>query len=249
LGCHCESVANSSLRQPIHSLACIGYILIGLYALVDALLPGRDLTVSSSYGALFGLCCIAVGLTGGLYHASLTEMAEACSWQAEASLLLCLHLFHAECLRWAPSAVSMYRQIYPGPKEIATTILSFIGGNGALWAMQSSFPALRDPRYSPVGLGSLGVVVAVVLWLGGVVIGERRYPQSRGRKRHVRFAALLIGAALLVRLYGAVRCDPGSMLQYGAMGDILTATAAASVYSWIQRWSDDMILTYERHAD
>ena len=82
-------------------MACVAYVLIGLYAMVDALLPGRDVTVSSTYGALFGFCVIGLGLTECLYHASLTEAAEAAAWQAEVSMLLCLHLFNAECLRSA----------------------------------------------------------------------------------------------------------------------------------------------------
>lgn len=243
-GCHCERVQNSTLRQQVHAVACVAYVLIGLYAMVDALLPGRDVTVSSTYGALFGFCVIGLGLTECLYHASLTEAAEAAAWQAEVSVLLCLHLFNAECLRWAPSAVSMYRQIYPGIKEVATPLAGFAVIFCALLALQRLDPAIRDPQWSYPLAG-----IVMFLWLVGVGVGEQWYRQSSGRKRHVRLATALIGAGMAARLYGEGRCDPDSKWQYGALQHVLLAGACAAIYSWIQRWSDDMMLTYERHAD
>jgi len=85
-GCFCEQVENSNVRQPHIVFSHVAYVLVAAYAMVDALLPGRDLTVSTVYAFLWGWGCLWVGLSGAFYHSSLTEFSEMCSWQAEVRL-------------------------------------------------------------------------------------------------------------------------------------------------------------------
>jgi len=243
--CSCEAVSRSHIRQPIHAATCAGYLLVASYAIVDVFLPGREWTMSCTYGLLWGLSCLLLGCGAVFFHVSLTYWGEIAYTTASMSQLLVLLHFSRRC---GVECDSIFEQVYHNLHDVLTALLRWLGGCAALLALQLLCDHMLEAHLA--GLVRLVGVLALLGLVGLAMLESLTFvPQLASRHSLLASAAMCLGLAALSAWTDKILCEPEESedsLQQMIMpiSHASRAVACAALYSWIQRWSDDMILRY-----
>jgi hypothetical protein len=212
--CFCEAIGTGFIRQPIDTWSNLVFVLVGLLIVEDVLRPSSNrsnlLAQRRTYGVVYAVAVILIGLGSWFYHASLTFVGQWFDVMGMYLLGTFMVLYCCARLR---------------PLSSRTFALSYVLFNLALALSLIVVPELR--RY----LFGLLLVATIAL---EVVIRRRSVTQIR---TGFFIAALLIYvlAQLIWTLdLNHIVCDPTGLLQGHALWHILTATSAGLLY-WYYR--------------
>ncbi len=78
--CFCEAIGAGFIRQPIDTWSNLAFVLVGLLILEDVLRPSSTrsnlLAQRRTYGVVYAVAVILIGLGSWFYHASLTFVGQ-----------------------------------------------------------------------------------------------------------------------------------------------------------------------------
>lgn len=217
--------ADRPIRTRANTFSNLAYVTAGLYAcgfaLADRRAGRRDgarvanaVTAAPALSLLFGLSCVWLGFSSGLFHASLTRAGQRLDVAAMYPPLLSLLAIAAA--RRLPARIA-------GPRGISTqAILATIvvGAGLCLWRWKWSMSATTTL------LGLIGAVSAVA-------VAEHLSSPARFRAGWLAAAATCLVAGIVCRqtdVAGTFPVGPESWLQGHALWHVLTAGALLAMY-------------------
>lgn len=211
-------------RTPANTWSNLAYVLVGFYAIA---LAWRDrrlgpegssdsyLRATPSLGFLFGAACCYLGLASGLYHASLTRLAQQLDVASMyAPLLASLALFAGRAVRgWRN------RRGWPAFDVTPVLWLLVIAACWLLFVFKWSMSA-KFVLQTLIGLHAVAGLLEVSLCRGAMPA------------RWLGFSLVALAAAVVCRELDVARkfSRPDAWLQGHACWHVLTALSLACVY-------------------
>lgn len=207
--CFCEAVRDGLIRQPSNTWSNLGFCLAGVWMAVEW---GRQRDVGglrSVEAALFALAVFLVGVTSGLYHASLTFFGQTLDVQAMYLVVLLAFAVNVDALTGARRAVPLYVVL-----------------NVALGVLLVTLPVFRRWAF--------GLVIAAIL-VTEVLLRLRR--QRAWPLRLLVGTALVQGLAFVIWVLDTRRlvCDPQGLVQGHAVWHLLGAVATLLLWRYYRQ--------------
>ena len=211
-------------RTPANTWSNLAYVLVGFYAIAlawrDRRLGGEERAVNSlrstpSLGFLFGVACCYLGLASGLYHASLTRLAQQLDVASMyAPLLASLALFVGRAVRnWRK------RRGAPAFDVAPVLVLLVVAACWLLFIFKWSMSA-KLVLQTLIGLHAVAGLVEISLGRGAMPA------------RWLGFSIVALLVAVVCRALDVARkfSRPDAWLQGHACWHVLTAVSLACVY-------------------
>jgi hypothetical protein len=211
-------------RTPANTWSNLAYVLVGFYAIAlawrDRRLGGEERAVAylrstPSLGFLFGVACCYLGLASGLYHASLTRLAQQLDVASMyAPLLASLALFVGRAvLNWRK------RRGAPGFDVAPVLVLLVVAACWLLFIFKWSMSA-KLVLQTLIGLHAVAGLVEISLGRGAMPA------------RWLGFSIVALLVAVVCRELDVARkfSRPDAWLQGHACWHVLTAVSLACVY-------------------
>jgi hypothetical protein len=221
--CFCEAIGLGFIRQPIDTWSNLAFVLVGLLILEDVLRPSSNrsnlLAQQRTYGVVYAVAVILIGLGSWFYHASLTFVGQ---WFDVMGMYL-LGTF---------MVLYSFARVLSGtePGEVKSKDGCIFTASYVLFSFTLALSLIVVPELRRYLFGML-LVATIAL---EVVIRRRSVMQIR---TGYFIAALLIYvlAQLIWTLdLNHIACDPKNLLQGHAIWHILTAASAGLLY-WYYR--------------
>jgi hypothetical protein len=217
--CFCEAIGPGFVRQPIGTWSNLAFVLVGLLILEDVLRPASArsnlLAQRRTYGVVYAVAVILIGLGSWFYHASLTFVGQWFDVMGMYLLGTFMLLYCCARLR---------------PLSSRTFALSYVLFNLAPAISLIVVPELR--RY----LFGLLLVATIAL---EVVIRRQHVAQIRTGYFIAALLIYLLAQIIWTLDLNRIVCDPNGLLQGHALWHILTATSAGLLY-WYYRSEHDL---------
>lgn len=211
--CFCEASRSEFVRQPIDTWSNLAFVLAGLLMLTDDLRPAPTrsnlLARRRTYGVLYALAVILIGLGSWFYHASLTFAGQ---WfDVMGMYLLGTFMVLYGVARWSSMSGRRFAAVY-----VAVNCVLALG--------LIAVPELRRYLFGLLLLAA--IVFEVLAW-------RRRGSVSHPGK--VRYFAAALLAYLLAQFIwmldlSHIVCDPYGLLQGHALWHVLGAASAGLIY-------------------
>jgi predicted membrane channel-forming protein YqfA (hemolysin III family) len=211
-------------RTPANTWSNLAYVLVGFYAIAlawrDRRLGGEERAVAylrstPSLGFLFGVACCYLGLASGLYHASLTRLAQQLDVASMyAPLLASLALFLGRAVRnWRK------RRGAPAFEVAPVLVLLVVAACWLLFIFKWSMSA-KLVLQTLIGLHAVAGLVEISLGRGAMPA------------RWLGFSIVALLVAVVCRELDVARkfSRPDAWLQGHACWHVLTAVSLACVY-------------------
>ena len=211
-------------RTPANTWSNLAYVLVGFYAIAlawrDRRLGGEERAVNylrstPSLGFLFGVACCYLGLASGLYHASLTRLAQQLDVASMyAPLLASLALFVGRAVRnWRK------RRGAPAFDVAPVLVLLVVAACWLLFIFKWSMSA-KLVLQTLIGLHAVAGLVEISLGRGAMPA------------RWLGFSIVALLVAVVCRELDVARkfSRPDAWLQGHACWHVLTAVSLACVY-------------------
>lgn len=211
-------------RTPANTWSNLAYVLVGFYAIAlawrDRRLGGEERAVAylrstPSLGFLFGVACCYLGLASGLYHASLTRLAQQLDVASMyAPLLASLALFVGRAVRnWRK------RRGAPAFDVAPVLVLLVVAACWLLFIFKWSMSA-KLVLQTLIGLHAVAGLVEISLGRGAMPA------------RWLGFSIVALLVAVVCRELDVARkfSRPDAWLQGHACWHVLTAVSLACVY-------------------
>jgi predicted membrane channel-forming protein YqfA (hemolysin III family) len=211
-------------RTPANTWSNLAYVLVGFYAIAlawrDRRLGGEERAVAylrstPSLGFLFGVACCYLGLASGLYHASLTRLAQQLDVASMyAPLLASLALFLGRAVRnWRK------RRGAPAFDVAPVLVLLVVAACWLLFIFKWSMSA-KLVLQTLIGLHAVAGLVEISLGRGAMPA------------RWLGFSIVALLVAVVCRELDVARkfSRPDAWLQGHACWHVLTAVSLACVY-------------------
>lgn len=200
--CFCEAIRDGFVRQPANTWSNLAFCVAGLWMGREWLARRGQGGFEALEGACFALAVFLVGVTSGVYHASLTFFGQFLDVQSMYLLVLAAFAVNVDALR--PGAPRRFLAVY-------------LALNVALGVLLVTVPVAR--RYA------FGLVIGAVL-VTEVLL--RRRGLRDWSLRPLLAAALVQGTAFAIWIVDTKRlaCDPTSLVQGHAIWHVLGAVAA-----------------------
>jgi hypothetical protein len=221
--------ADRPIRTRANTFSNLAYVTVGLYACGLALCDRRRARVAGPDGpamnvvvatpalsALFGLSCLWLGFSSGLFHASLTRAGQRLDVAAMYPPLLSLLAIAAA--RALPARIGL--RFGAGLPTWSLLAAAVVVAEAALWTWKWRMSA-TTVRSSLIAAVALMTVVEHVRWPG------------RFRSAWLGWGACLLVAGLVCRqsdVAGRFPVGPDSWLQGHALWHVLTAAALGTLY-------------------
>lgn len=200
--CFCEAVGDGLIRQPSNTWSNLGFCVAGLVMLREWRSVRVSGALSSAEALTFGIAVVLVGVTSGLYHASLSFIGQTLDVQSMYLVVLLALMVNVEALR----------------RPVRSRALPlYLPANVALGVLLVTVPAVRRHAF---GLAILGVIVTEVLL------------RSRGlRPRGLSLLLGAVGVQALAFVIWVldlkrIVCVPDSLFQGHAAWHLLGALAS-----------------------
>jgi predicted membrane channel-forming protein YqfA (hemolysin III family) len=211
-------------RTPANTWSNLAYVLVGFYAIAlawrdrrggPAASPINYLQSTPTLGFLFGAACCYLGLASGLYHASLTRLAQQLDVASMyAPLLASLALF-------AGRAVRAWRKRHGWPAFDVTPLLVLVvvAACWLLFVLKWSMSA-KVVLQTLIGLHAVAALLEISLGRGAMPA------------RWLGFSLVALVAAVACRELDVARkfSRPDAWFQGHACWHVLTAVSLACVY-------------------
>ena len=231
--CFCEAIRPEFVRQPIDTWSNLAFVLVGLLILADVLRPSSTrsnlLAQSRTYGVVYALAAVLIGLGSWFYHASLTFVGQ---WFD----VMGMYLLGTFMVLYSAARLGSYPR-----RGIGMPCLRMDGGRFAAWYVALNFalaislivvPELR--RY----LFGLLLVITIAL----DVAWRRRNSIVDQPRYFIAALAIYVLAQIIWTLdLNHIVCDPYSLWQGHAVWHILTATSASLLYLYYRSENDPRI--------
>ncbi len=217
------------IRTRANTFSNLAYVTVGLYAcglaLADrrrARLAGPDappvniVVATPALSVLFGLSCLWLGFSSGLFHASLTRAGQRLDVAAMYPPLLSL-LAIAAARALPPRIGRCFGAGLPTWGVLAAVI---VVAEIALWRWKWSMSATT-------------VLSTLIAAMAGVTVAEHLRWPGRFRSAWLGWGACLLAAGIACRqsdVAGSFPVGPESWLQGHALWHLLTAAALATLY-------------------
>lgn len=211
-------------RTPANTWSNLAYVLVGFYAIAlarrDRRLGGEERAVNylrsaPLLGFLFGAACCYLGLASGLYHASLTRLAQQLDVASMyAPLLASLALFAGRAVRNGRS-----RSGWPAFDVAPVLVLLVVAACWLLFVFKWSMSA-KLVLQTLIGLHAMAALIELSLGRGAMPV------------RWLGFSLVALAAAVVCRELDVARkfSRPDAWLQGHACWHVLTAVSLACVY-------------------
>ena len=217
------------IRTRANTFSNLAYVTVGLYAcglaLADrrrARLAGPDappvniVVATPALSALFGLSCLWLGFSSGLFHASLTRAGQRLDVAAMYPPLLSLLAIAAA--RALPPRIG--RRFGAGVPTWGVLAAVIVVAEIALWRWKWSMSATT-------------VLSTLIAAMAGVTVAEHLRWPGRFRSAWLGWGACLLAAGIACRQSDVARSfpvGPESWLQGHALWHLLTAAALGTLY-------------------
>lgn len=106
--CFCEAVGDGLIRQPSNTWSNLGFCLVGAFMALEWTRQQSAGGLRSVEAALFALAVFLVGVTSGLYHASLTFFGQTLDVQSMYLVVLLAFAVNVDALAGSRRAVPLY---------------------------------------------------------------------------------------------------------------------------------------------
>ena len=220
---------NRPIRTRANTFSNLAYMTVGLYACGLALsdrrrarLAGPDASAGNvvvatpALSALFGVSCLWLGFSSGLFHASLTRAGQRLDVAAMYPPLLSLLAIAAA--RALPARIG--RRFGAGVPMWGVLAAAVVVAEIALWRWKWSMSATT-------------VLSTLIAAMAGVTVAEHLRWPGRFRSAWLGWGACLLAAGIACRQSDVARSfpvGPESWLQGHALWHVLTAAALATLY-------------------
>ena len=220
---------NRPIRTRANTFSNLAYMTVGLYACGLALsdrrrarLAGPDASAGNvvvatpALSALFGVSCLWLGFSSGLFHASLTRAGQRLDVAAMYPPLLSLLAIAAA--RALPARIG--RRFGAGVPMWGVLAAAVVVAEIALWRWKWSMSATT-------------VLSTLIAAMAGVTVAEHLRWPGRFRSAWLGWGACLLAAGIACRQSDVARSfpvAPESWLQGHALWHVLTAAALATLY-------------------
>ena len=217
------------IRTRANTFSNLAYMTVGLYACGLALsdrrrarLAGPDASAGNvvvatpALSALFGVSCLWLGFSSGLFHASLTRAGQRLDVAAMYPPLLSLLAIAAA--RALPARIG--RRFGAGVPMWGVLAAAVVVAEIALWRWKWSMSATT-------------VLSTLIAAMAGVTVAEHLRWPGRFRSAWLGWGACLLAAGIACRQSDVARSfpvGPESWLQGHALWHVLTAAALATLY-------------------
>jgi len=217
------------IRTRANTFSNLAYVTVGLYACALALADrrrawqagpenssGNVVVATPALSALFGLSCLWLGFSSGLFHASLTRAGQRLDVAAMYPPLLSLLAIAAA--RALPALIG--RRFGAGVPMWGVLAAAVVVAEIALWRWKWSMSATT-------------VLSTLIAAMAGVTVAEHLRWPGRFRSAWLGWGACLLAAGIACRQSDVARSfpvGPESWLQGHALWHILTAAALATLY-------------------
>jgi hypothetical protein len=219
--CFCEALGTGFVRQPIDTWSNLAFVLVGLLILEDVLRLSSNrsnlLAQRRTYGVVYAVAVILIGLGSWFYHASLTFVGQ---W------------FDVMGMYLLGTFMVLYNFARLRPLSSRTFALSYVLFNLALALSLIVVPELR--RY----LFGLLLVATIAL---EVVIRRRSVTQIRTGFFIAALSIYVLAQLIWTLDLNHIVCDPTGLLQGHALWHILTAASAGLLYLYYRSEYDPQI--------
>ena len=220
---------NRPIRTRANTFSNLAYMTVGLYACGLALsdrrrarLAGPDASAGNvvvatpALSALFGVSCLWLGFSSGLFHASLTRAGQRLDVAAMYPPLLSLLAIAAA--RALPARIG--RRFGAGVPMWGVLAAAVVVAEIALWRWKWSMSATT-------------VLSTLIAAMAGVTVAEHLRWPGRFRSAWLGWGACLLAAGIACRQSDVARSfpvGPESWLQGHALWHLLTAAALGTLY-------------------
>ena len=220
---------NRPIRTRANTFSNLAYMTVGLYACGLALsdrrrarLAGPDASAGNvvvatpALSARFGVSCLWLGFSSGLFHASLTRAGQRLDVAAMYPPLLSLLAIAAA--RALPARIG--RRFGAGVPMWGVLAAAVVVAEIALWRWKWSMSATT-------------VLSTLIAAMAGVTVAEHLRWPGRFRSAWLGWGACLLAAGIACRQSDVARSfpvGPESWLQGHALWHVLTAAALATLY-------------------
>jgi sterol 3beta-glucosyltransferase len=219
--CFCEAIGDGFIRHPIATWSNLAFVLAGLLILEDVLQSSSSrsslLAQRRTYGMVYAVAIVLIGLDSWFYHASLTFVGQWFDVMGMYLLGTFMVLYNVARLR---------------PLSSRAFAASYVLFNIALGLSLIVVPELR--RYL------FGVLLVVTIALE-VVIRRRHATQICTGYFIAAFLIYVIAQIIWTLDLNHVMCDSGSVLQGHAVWHVLTALSAGLLYLYYRSENNPQI--------
>jgi len=217
------------IRTRANTFSNLAYVTVGLYACALALADrrrawqagpeassGNVVVATPALSMLFGLSCLWLGFSSGLFHASLTRAGQRFDVAAMYPPLLSLLAIAAA--RALPALIG--RRFGAGVPMWGVLAAAVVVAEIALWRWKWSMSATT-------------VLSTLIAAMAGVTVAEHLRWPGRFRSAWLGWGACLLAAGIACRQSDVARSfpvGPDSWLQGHALWHVLTAAALGTLY-------------------
>jgi len=217
------------IRTRANTFSNLAYVTVGLYACALALADrrrawqagpeassGNVVVATPALSMLFGLSCLWLGFSSGLFHASLTRAGQRLDVAAMYPPLLSLLAIAAA--RALPALIG--RRFGAGVPMWGVLAAAVVVAEIALWRWKWSMSATT-------------VLSTLIAAMAGVTVAEHLRWPGRFRSAWLGWGACLLAAGIACRQSDVARSfpvGPDSWLQGHALWHVLTAAALGTLY-------------------
>ncbi len=218
--CFCEAIGSGFIRQPIDTWSNLAFVLVGLLILEDVLRPANTrsnlLAQRRTYGVVYAVAVILIGLGSWSYHASLTFVGQ---W------------FDVMGMYLLGTFTVLYNIARLRPLSGRAFATGYVAFNIALGLSLIVVPELR--RYL------FGMLLAMTIALE-VVIRRRRPTRMHTAYFGAALLIYLLAQIIWTLDLNHIVCDPVSVLQGHAVWHVLTAVSAGLLYLYYRSERRDL---------
>ncbi|MBL8922131.1 MAG: ceramidase domain-containing protein [Myxococcaceae bacterium] len=208
-GCFCEAVGHGLIRQPSNTWSNLGFCLVGAFMALEWARQKNAGGLRSVEAVLFALAVFLVGVTSGLYHASLTFFGQTLDVQSMYLVVLLAFAVNLDALLGSRRAVPLY-----------------VGLNVVLGVLLVTVPVFRRWAFALV---IVAILVTEVLLR---VRGRRTWPV-----RLLLATVAVQGLAFAIWALDTLRlvCDPHGLVQGHAVWHLLGAVATFLLWRYYRQ--------------
>jgi hypothetical protein len=237
--CFCEAIGAGFIRQPIDTWSNLAFVLMGLLILEDVLRLSSTrsnlLAQRRTYGVVYAVAVILIGLGSWFYHASLTFIGQWFDVMGMYLLGTFMVVYNVARLSVSPRVTHPHasRQDIgmPRPRMMSGRIfaVSYLLFNLVLALSLIVVPELR--RY----LFGMLLMVTIIL---EVIIRRRTVTQIRTGYFIAALLIYVLAQIIWTLDLNHIECDPDGLLQGHAIWHILTAASAGLLYLYYRSEND-----------